>query len=109
MLTLYSIDPILDLLCGSISYVPLLAAHIVERLNLFVRPVDSVDFVSISVALYGLIVFCAYSGAYNALWAASSLWLPDALVKERLAGKAPLLKFLSIKGIGKSFDLFQLV
>ncbi|KAM0754398.1 DUF300-domain-containing protein [Meredithblackwellia eburnea MCA 4105] len=41
---------------------------------------DSVDFVSISVALYGLIVFYA-------------------LVKERLAGKAPLLKFLSIKGI----------
>ncbi|KAL8287049.1 hypothetical protein RQP46_004055 [Phenoliferia psychrophenolica] len=41
---------------------------------------DSVDFVSISVALYGLIVFYA-------------------LVKERLAGKQPLLKFLSIKGI----------
>ena len=25
----------------------------------------------------------------------------DALVKERLAGKQPLLKFLSIKGIGE--------
>lgn len=42
---------------------------------------DSIDFVSISVALYGLIVFYA-------------------LVKERLAGKQPLAKFLSIKGIG---------
>ncbi|CEQ42783.1 SPOSA6832_04644 [Sporobolomyces salmonicolor] len=39
---------------------------------------DSLDFVSISVALYGLIVFYA-------------------LVKERLAGKKPLFKFLSIK------------
>ncbi|KAI5474436.1 hypothetical protein MNV49_003269 [Pseudohyphozyma bogoriensis] len=41
---------------------------------------DSIDFVSISVALYGLIVFYA-------------------LVKEQLAGKKPLTKFLSIKGI----------
>ncbi|GJN87385.1 hypothetical protein Rhopal_000334-T1 [Rhodotorula paludigena] len=39
---------------------------------------DAVDFVSISVALYGLIVWYA-------------------LVKERLAGKRPLAKFLSIK------------
>ncbi|GAA5899275.1 hypothetical protein JCM8208_001605 [Rhodotorula glutinis] len=39
---------------------------------------DAVDFVSISVALYGLIVFYA-------------------LVKERLAGRKPLAKFLSIK------------
>ncbi|BGP30803.1 hypothetical protein JCM10296v2_002560 [Rhodotorula toruloides] len=39
---------------------------------------DAIDFVSISVALYGLIVFYA-------------------LVKERLAGKRPLAKFLSIK------------
>lgn len=43
---------------------------------------DAIDFVSISIALYGLIVFYA-------------------LVKERLAGKQPLLKFLSIKGIGE--------
>ncbi|GAA5866113.1 hypothetical protein JCM1840_005074 [Sporobolomyces johnsonii] len=41
---------------------------------------DSIDFVSISVALYGLIVFYA-------------------LVKERLAGKKPLFKFLCIKFI----------
>ncbi|GAA5884830.1 hypothetical protein JCM16303_007291 [Sporobolomyces ruberrimus] len=39
---------------------------------------DAVDFVSISVALYGLIVFYA-------------------LVKEQLAGKKPLAKFLCIK------------
>lgn len=41
---------------------------------------DAVDFVSISVALYGLIVFYA-------------------LVKERLVGKKPLAKFLCIKFI----------
>ncbi|GAA6052410.1 hypothetical protein JCM3770_000228 [Rhodotorula araucariae] len=39
---------------------------------------DAIDFISISVALYGLIVFYA-------------------LVKERLAGRNPLAKFLSIK------------
>ncbi|SCZ99048.1 BZ3500_MvSof-1268-A1-R1_Chr3-1g05782 [Microbotryum saponariae] len=41
---------------------------------------DSFDFISISVALYGLILFYG-------------------LVKERLAGKKPLAKFLAIKGI----------
>ncbi|KAM0788378.1 hypothetical protein ACM66B_001518 [Microbotryomycetes sp. NB124-2] len=41
---------------------------------------DAIDFVSISVALYGLITFYA-------------------LTKELLAGKRPLLKFLSIKAI----------
>ncbi|ORY79345.1 organic solute transporter Ostalpha-domain-containing protein [Leucosporidium creatinivorum] len=41
---------------------------------------DSLDFVSISVALYGLIVFYA-------------------LVKDRLKGQSPLAKFLGIKGI----------
>lgn len=39
---------------------------------------DAVDFVSISVALYGLIVFYA-------------------LVKERLAGRKPLAKFLCVR------------
>jgi len=38
---------------------------------------DAVDFISISVALYGLIVFYA-------------------LVKERLAGRKPLAKFLCV-------------
>lgn len=41
---------------------------------------DALDFISISVALYGLIVFYA-------------------LVRENLKGRSPLIKFLSIKGI----------
>ena len=65
-------------LADFLSPFPPLASHPAQ----LVRPaevyLDAVDFVSISVALYGLIVF--YS-----------------LVKERLAGKKPLAKFLSIK------------